>query len=126
MKGLVVRSPWIDMILDGSKTWELRGSSTRIRGHIALIKSKSGTVVGRCDLVGVVGPLSRAQLLSSSRRHRVEPEQLAGVLGRYPQTYAWVLSNVRRLRKPVRYRHPSGAVIWVRLGKNVVQAVGKS
>jgi hypothetical protein len=42
MKGLIVKSPWIELILEGKKTWEIRGSNTKIRGPIALIKSGSG------------------------------------------------------------------------------------
>jgi hypothetical protein len=115
MKGLVVRSPWVELILDGAKTWELRGSPTRLRGRIALIRSGSGTVVGHCEIADVVGPLTRAQLLSSTRRHCVKAGHIPSVLGRYRKVYAWVLSKARRLKKPVRYRHPSGAVIWVNL-----------
>ena len=37
MKALIVREPWIDLILDGHKTWELRTQPTSIRGRIALI-----------------------------------------------------------------------------------------
>lgn len=38
IRGLILKSPWIDLILDGRKTWEIRGSNTLVRGHIALIK----------------------------------------------------------------------------------------
>jgi hypothetical protein len=111
----VIKSPWIELILDRKKTWELRGSSTRIRGRIALIRKGSGAVVGHCDVVGVVGPLSRADLLASTRMHRVDPRDVGSVVARYRRIYAWILSNASRLRKPMRYRHPSGAVIWVNL-----------
>ena len=36
MKGLIIREPWIGMIMDGSKTWELRTQHTTMRGEIAL------------------------------------------------------------------------------------------
>ncbi len=39
MKALVIRSPWIDLILAGSKTWEMRTKPTSIRGRVALIKA---------------------------------------------------------------------------------------
>ena len=117
MRGLVVRSPWVELILDGRKTWELRGAPTRIRGRIALIRKGSGTLVGHCDLVGVVGPLSRPKLLASTRRHRVEAREIPRVVGRYRKVYAWILSNASRLKQPVHYRHPSGAVIWVNLDR---------
>ena len=45
MKGLISKSPHVENILSGKKTWEIRGSNTRIRGEIALIKSGSGTIV---------------------------------------------------------------------------------
>jgi hypothetical protein len=41
LSGLLIRSPYVDWILAGSKTWEIRGSSTAKRGRIALIQSGS-------------------------------------------------------------------------------------
>ena len=101
--GLVVRRPWVDLIVDGVKTWELRGSATRIRGAIALIEAGTGTIVGTARLVGV------------------EEGDLP-----YAQTYAWVLRGARRLPSPVPYDHPSGAVIWVRLSDAVRERLHSS
>ena len=33
LSGLLIRSPYVDWILAGSKTWEIRGSSTKARPH---------------------------------------------------------------------------------------------
>ena len=119
MKGLLIKTPWIDKILAGTKTWELRGSNTHVRGKIALIQSGSGTVVGTCELVNVVGPLSKAELTRRTRKHGVSPSLLRqGV--RYRKTYAWVLEKARRLRRPVPYKHPMGAVIWVNLPDGIL------
>jgi predicted Rossmann fold nucleotide-binding protein DprA/Smf involved in DNA uptake len=41
----------------------------------------------------------------------------------YQNTYAWVLDNTICLRKPVSYRHPRGAVIWVNLPNTVVKQI---
>ena len=49
MKGLIIKSPWIDYILDKEKIWEIRGSSTTIRGPILLIKSGTDKVYGECN-----------------------------------------------------------------------------
>jgi len=54
-KALVVRPPWIEKILRRQKTWELRSRRTKARGPIGLIESRSGMVVGICDVVDVVG-----------------------------------------------------------------------
>ena len=116
-----MKQPWIDTILSGAKVWELRGSRTQTRGPIALIQGGSGTVVGVCDVVGVKGPLSVSELRRTTSRHRVSSAELNDG-PRYRKTYAWVLRGARRLRTPVRYRHPSGAVIWVKLAPHVVKA----
>ncbi len=51
MKGLIIRKTWIDYILEGKKTWEIRGCKTNIRGQIELIQSGSGLVIGCCEIV---------------------------------------------------------------------------
>ena len=122
MKGLIIKTPWIDKILDGEKIWEIRGSKTKIRDTIALIKSGSGTVVGICDLEDVIGPLSISKLKRSRSFHAIPPNRFK-TGSPYPSTYAWVLNNVRRLNKPVPYDHPKGAVIWVNLPTAVVNKI---
>jgi uncharacterized protein YqfB (UPF0267 family) len=118
MTGLVINSPWIDLILSGKKTWEIRGSRTKPRERIALIKSKSGTVVGGCDVVGCIGPLALDRLRAEHEKHRVPLEELDELP--YPHTYAWVLENAKPLAQPIAYEHPSGAVIWVTLNEQRV------
>ena len=34
----------------------------------------------------------------------------------YKKVYAWVLKGVIKYRTPIKYRHPAGAIIWVKLG----------
>jgi hypothetical protein len=122
LKGLIIKEPWIDLILTGEKVWEIRGSNTKIRGTIALIKSGSGSVVGLCDLKDVVGPLSLSKFRRSKSFHAIPSNQLKNGLP-YQNTYAWVLDNTICLRKPVSYRHPRGAVIWVNLPNTVVKQI---
>lgn len=112
MRGLLIRSPWIDRILDGSKCWEIRGSNTGVRGTIALIKSGSGKIVGTCDLVHVLGPLTLQNI-------RENASKLGGgadlISLPYQKTYAWVLKNAKTLEEALPYKHPPGAIIWVKL-----------
>ncbi len=116
---LIIRDPYVSMILDGKKTWEIRGRSTKMRGRIGLIKGGSGTVVGTCDLVDVVGPLTLAQYRRNSRKAGCVPSEIHRL--DYTQTFAWVMNSPVRLRRPVAYDHPSGAVIWVTLSPDVVR-----
>jgi hypothetical protein len=113
MRGLLIRSPWVEQILAGRKSWEIRGSSTNVRGPIALIRSGSGKIVGTCDLVDVIGPLTLSDIqenASISGSDALEFKSLP-----YDKTYAWVLKNPEPLDEPIPYKHPSGAIIWVRL-----------
>ena len=121
-KALVVRPPWIEKILRRQKTWELWSRRTKARGPIGLIESRSGMVVGICDVVDVVGPLSLAARRRTVRYHKVPPTQLSKPRP-YKKTYAWVLRHARRLHPPVPYVHASGAVIWVRLQSSVSRRI---
>ncbi|MCC6748404.1 MAG: ASCH domain-containing protein [Deltaproteobacteria bacterium] len=118
MHGLVIKDAPLEAILAGEKTWEIRGSATTRRGLIGLIRSGSGTVTGVCELVGVRGPLSVEELAAHASNAGFRATRLP-----YARTHAWVLAGARRLLRPVPYRHPPGAVIWVRLADEVSEAV---
>ena len=124
LSGLLIRSPYVDLILAGSKTWEIRGSSTAKRGRIALIQSGTGTVIGVADLIGVVGPLTVRELAANTRKLGLKKSGISGPLP-YRKTLAWVLENARKLKTPVRYRHPYGCIIWVNLGPGVQAAISR-
>jgi ASCH domain-containing protein len=98
MTGLVIKSPWIDPILSGDKTWEIRGRNTAIRGSIALIKSKSGMVVGTCDVVDCIGPLSLDELRSNYQRHSIALECSMNLLIPRPSHGCWQIrsASIRR------------------------------
>ena len=113
MNGLIVRSPWVEMILDGRKTWEIRGRATHVRGRIALIRGGSGLVVGTCEIFDVVGPLTLEDLRGNAGNAGLALREVTIIP--YKKTYAWVLRDVKQFIPPRPYKHPSGAVIWVKL-----------
>ncbi|MFC1970703.1 ASCH domain-containing protein [Chloroflexota bacterium] len=110
---MLIRSPWIDLILKGQKTWELRGRRTSVRGTIVLIRAGSGQISGSCQLVGVTGPLGLADIKMNVDKHRIPPEDISRFS--YGKIFAWELSNANTFRSPIPYKHPRGAVVWVRL-----------
>ena len=122
MDALLIRKEWLDLILTGRKTWEIRGNATKKRGQIALIESGSGTVVGTCKLVDVCGPLDVRELRANASKAGFEPLDIQEPP--YRSTYAWVLRSARRLPQPVPYAHPAGAVIWVKLSRQVSRHLG--
>lgn len=117
-RGLVVRDPWIGLILSGTKTWELRSRATRFRGRFGLIRSGSGLVLGEAKLVDVLGPFSGGDLAASDERHRAAA-YVARNADRFPTLYAWVLEGALAWNEPVAYSHPRGAVVWVDLDASV-------
>jgi hypothetical protein len=121
LRALVIRHPHIDKILNGEKNWEIRGSRTTIRGTIALVPSGSGTVIGVCDIVDCIGPLTQDQFRNNASKAGMQKSEAQ--LGWYRQTYAWVVTKPRYLKTPVPYKHPVGAVIWVTLDRSVERRV---
>ncbi len=115
MNGLVIREPWISLILSGAKMWELRSRGTNVRGPIGLIRKGSGLVVGMAELTDSLPPLVDASaFVRTEALHGVTPAMRAEVM-RQGWTTPWVLKGARALRSPVRYVHPVGAVTWVKL-----------
>lgn len=70
MKGLIVKPEWAELILSGQKTLELRGSPTKIRGKIGIIKSKTGKVYGTAEIIDSV-PLSEEAFYQTVDQHQV-------------------------------------------------------
>ena len=118
-RALVIREPWAGMILSGAKTWEIRGSNTRIRGPIAIIAGGTGKIFGVCDLVEAIGPLSIDEYTKAYHQRGGTMEQQSSLP--YERTYAWVMARPSRLSCPLAYQHPNGAVIWVHLQSQVKQ-----
>jgi hypothetical protein len=112
VKGLIIKSPWIELIFQGRKTWEIRGSNTSIRGQIALIKSASGLVLGKVDLIDS-RRLTLGELQATEAMHCIPREQCT--VAPYDKIHAWVVANPVLFKSPVPYVHPRGAVIWVNL-----------
>ena len=109
--GLVVKDPWVELILDGIKTLEIRGNRTLRRGTIKLIKSGTGLIVGTVDIVDVYElDLGFFEELKPLHCIQLEVPELP-----YPKTYGWLLENPVRYDVPIPYIHPLGAVIWVKL-----------
>jgi hypothetical protein len=114
MKALIIQKQWLDMILDGSKTWEMRSRPTKVRGRILLIEAGSGHIVGECVLENsLTRPLIRPELFE--HKHRVADISLLK-----NWCYAWSISNAKRYDKPIPYNHPKGAVVWVNIDEENV------
>lgn len=78
-------------------------------------------VVGVCRVVDCLGPLSAEEFRRNARKAGMTPGETE--LGYYRNKYAWLLGGARWLTRPVPYKHPPGAVIWVVLDGRVGRAI---
>lgn len=122
MKALIIREPWISLILSGEKTWEMRSTNLRHRGLIGLIRQGSGLVVGVARVTDCLPALSREAYAANFVKHRIPPAEQAAAFDRGWRV-PWVLSEVRALSSAVPYRHKSGAQSWVVLAEEEAAAV---
>lgn len=110
MNALIIKKQWLDEIFSGKKIWEIRGSNTKIRGKIGLIQSGSGLIVGECELIDCF-EIDDVLYKNSYKFHAIQNTEIMP----YKKTYAWVLSNPIKYKTPIKYKHPNGAIIWVKL-----------
>jgi len=108
-KALVVKKKWLDLILAGKKTWEIRGSSTSKRGWVHFAESQAGGKLrGRARLVNCF-PVPTESFQRHYKKHCVPSLTMVP----YVKIYAWVLEDAEEFEKPFEYEHKQGAVIWV-------------
>ena len=122
MKAIIIREPWISLILNGFKTWEMRNIATHYRGPVGLIRAGSGLVVGAANLIATHGPFSAQELMATRRLHQVPVENFYKD-GKQKWRYAWELDSAVPLSAPVHYHHRSGSVIWVTLLDETIRLV---
>jgi hypothetical protein len=92
MKAISVKQPWANMIADGDKTIETRTWSTDYRGTILIVSARDPDIPPAGCAVAVA-------TLVDCRPMSVLDEPAAGCR-KYPKAHAWVLENVRRIKKP--------------------------
>ena len=109
-RGLIIRQPWIGLILIGEKIWEMRSRPTKIRGRIALIEQGTGLIVGECEIVSSGKALQEWEKESYKSLHKVEDLSL---LEKW--CYPWEIGSVKKYKTPFSYNHPKGAVTWVNI-----------
>jgi hypothetical protein len=112
LDALIILKPYLDKILSGKKTWEIRGSKCHKRGKIALIESGSGTIVGTATLVDCKGPLTASEWNKNIRKIQSEKIRSINEIRYGKRTHAWVLKDAKRFKKPIKYKHKAGVVIW--------------
>jgi hypothetical protein len=117
LSATIIAEPWIDMILDGYKTWEIRSKNTTKRGLIGLIRKGSKTVVATAKISEVIKITSSNARINAKRMGLTIADAMTCV-----GDNAWVLEDVIELKKPVPYVH-SAQVTWVTLDEPTTKKV---
>ena len=111
-RALIIQKQYLDLIFNNGKIWEMRSTKTNVRGRIGLIESGSGLIVGEAILTGCGKPLNEFTALITAEYHQVVDFSL---LKKWK--YPWSIDEVKKYDEPIPYKHPKGAVIWVKLNK---------
>ena len=109
---LTIKKKWLDLILAGTKTWEIRGTSTAFRGFIHFAESGSGQLRGRAQLVGC-RQLNRRKFMKYQHKHQVPNAEMVT----YKNIWAWILKDAEPYENSFHYSHTQGAVIFVKVRK---------
>ena len=118
MDGLIIKKEWLDLIFDGKKKMEIRGNIPWSHKDkiIALIgESGSAEVKGEGKLYAVTRLWEEGWFEKMQKYHQIPDEKKSMI--KYKKYFAWWFCDVKKYEKPKPYKHPQGAVIWV---KNVL------
>lgn len=117
---LIIDKPWINLILSGQKSWEMRTTKFKKLGYIGLVQKGSKSITGIARIEGYSDRLTLDELKRSEDKHRVPEYQYSAAS--YKWFYAMKLTDVVQLSQPISYEHKNGTVIWVKLSEqqNVV------
>lgn len=109
MYGLIIKKKWLDLIMSGKKTLEIRGCRTSHVGEeIALLESGSQKIRGFCKIKEVMA-LDKGKWEAHRVRHCVDVPW-ENLIKRYKTPYAWHLSAITP-KDGLAYEHPKGADI---------------
>lgn len=112
IRALIIKEEYINLILSGKKTWEIRKFNTNIRGPIALISR--GYLYGFVYLKNTFR-INRESLKKYRDKHGVSPEFIDNYADGREELYVWVLENPLRLDKPLKISYAKGVQVWAHI-----------
>ena len=115
---LVVQQPWADMLLEGTKTIEIRNQScykhvgTRIAIAVSGTKQLHGEVnFVKCEKIS----FATFETPPYKRCHCIEDMDTTQAVRKYKTLFAWHMASPVKYAQPVPFHFPHGAIKWVTL-----------
>lgn len=120
MDGLIIKPFWGQLILDRTKTWEIRGSNTTHRGKHYLIFSGTNKIFGEIDIL-CSSILTQQEFEQNQDKHCL-PENFTwkDLIKHYKNPHKWTIGNVTLYESPIPCIQPHGAVIWIKNVKTIL------
>jgi predicted transcriptional regulator len=111
MRCLKIEDKWVNLILNGTKTWEIRRRNTKIRERIALGNTKTKRVVGYATIIDSV-EMTVEELKKHNDKHQAN--DFSDEYANEKKTlFAWILSDVEVEPNPKHYSYSTGS--WCRV-----------
>jgi hypothetical protein len=107
MRCLKIDEKWVNLILNGSKTWEIRRRNTKIRERIALGNKEIKRVVGYAKIVDSI-EMELEDLKKYNSKHRANDFLDKYADGR-ATLFAWILEDIKIESKPKGYSFSTGS-----------------
>ena len=123
VNALTLKQDWLELILTGCKTWEIRSQPINKRERVALAqsqttKSQTALLLGDVEIVNCVR-LDADMFAASIDKHCVPQDRHTEIIGGYAKIFAWELARPRRYVTPIPYKRVPGQVGWVKLDKQL-------
>jgi hypothetical protein len=112
--GIILKSEWLEMVLSGRKTWELRAMKTNKRERVALAQSGTSLLLGDVEITGCV-ELDDVLVRANIEKHGVPLHRLAEYVSDDKNIFAWEIARPRRYKEPIPYTRARGQMTWIDL-----------
>jgi hypothetical protein len=107
MRCLKIDDKWVNLILYGAKSWEIRRRNTLIRERIALGNKKNKCCVGYATIVNSV-EMTIEELKKQDDKHLANDFLDEYAKGR-KTLFVWVLEDIVAEMKPILYSFSTGS-----------------
>jgi hypothetical protein len=107
MRCLKIDDKWVNLILSGKKTWEIRTRNTNIRERIAIGNTKTKCCVGYATLVDSF-EMTVSEILQHNDKHQANDFIRQNANGS-ETLFVWVLKDVKAEHEPKPYSYSGGS-----------------
>ena len=114
-RALILLPNWGKLIVSGNKLIEVRRQPIKTLGRAAI--ASQGYLIGECAFVDCI-KMTKELFEKERLKHRIVCEY-DDLPNNYKNGYMWIIKpgSAIQYNLPIKYNHPKGAIIWVRLDR---------